>query len=81
MALISVALSIFLRKKISLEFNKKTEIIEISKEDLDDLVEYIDDKICTENINDAYNKKIIEVPNSFSGIIFGIKHSQNVIGP
>ena len=78
MAIIGVGLSFFLRKKIYMQLHKETQTIEVSNEDLDDLVEYIDDRICFENLNNIYNDKKIEVPNSFGGIKFGSKFSKNI---
>jgi hypothetical protein len=73
MSIIGAALSIAFRIKIFKELCKETQNIEISKEEEDDLVEYIDDNICIENLNNNYEQKRVEVPISIGGIKFGIK--------
>ena len=73
MSIIGVVLSIVFRIKIFKEFCKETQNIEITKEEEDDLVEYIDDNICIENLNNNYIQKRVEVPISIGGIKFGVK--------
>jgi len=70
MSIIGVALSIVFRIKIFKEFCKETQNIEITKEEEDDLVEYIDDNICIENLNNNYIQKRVEIPISIGGIKF-----------
>ena len=71
MSLIGAGLSIFLRIKVFKEFYKEDIPINISKEEEDDLVEFIDDRICIENFN---KELVFKIPNSFSGIIFSYKY-------
>ena len=73
MSIIGAALSIVFRIRIFKEFYKETQNIEISKEEEDDLAEYMDDNICIENLNNNYIQKRIEAPISIGGIKFGIK--------
>ena len=75
MCVICVVLSIVSRIKVFKEMYSESIPINISKEEEDDLVEYIDDRICLENFNKELN---FEIPNSFSGINFGYKFIQQV---
>ena len=70
MCVISIILSITTRIKIFKEMYIESIPINISKEEENDLVEYIDDRVCLENFNKKLN---IEIPNSFAGINFGYK--------
>ncbi len=74
LSIIGAALSSYFRIKIFKELYKKTQNIEISKEEEADLVEYIDDNICIENLNDNYTQKRVEIPISFGGIKFGVNN-------
>lgn len=68
MCLIGDALSIYLRIRVFKELYSEATLIDISKDEEDDLVEYIDDTICLENFNIEKN---LYAPKSFSGIKFG----------
>ena len=67
---IGIGLSIVWRIRVFKEYHKQPFIITISEEEKDDLVEYIDDRICIENFNKEPN---LRIPISFSGINFGYK--------
>ena len=70
LGIIGISLSIVWRITIFQEYHKQYSLITLSKEEEDDLVEYIDDRICFEKFSE-YEK--IKIPISFSGIIFGNK--------
>ena len=68
LGIIGISLSIIWRITIFQEYHKQYSPIILSREEEDDLVEYIDDRICYENLN-----RDEKIPISFSGIIFGNK--------
>ena len=70
LGIIGIGLSIVWRIRVFKEYHKEPFIITISEEEKDDLVEYIDDRICIENFNKEPN---LRIPISFSGINFGYK--------
>ena len=67
MCFISISASISIRITKFKKFYKQPLVINLSQEEEDDLVEFIDDRICLENLNKELN---FNIPNSFSGIIF-----------
>ena len=70
LGIIGISLSIVWRIRIFQEYHKQYSPITLSREEEDDLVECIDDRICYEKFS-ADEK--IKIPISFSGIIFGNK--------